>query len=231
MSVWKLGAPPTAVQKLADTHDTAVKPLLKGPGLGTTDQVVPSHDSTRGYVFPLALAEYVPTAVQRLADTHDTADNLSVLATFGLGITDHVLPFHDAIRVLWPYVCPATMQKLAGTHDTPLRVPCGGCVTDQVVPFHDSASGGTAPRLPTARQALAEAHDTALNWLLPEPSFGVCITDQGEDPVRMALRDAAGLPAASAGPADIAATATAAQTASTGRVLGRMPPFLLAAPA
>ena len=42
---------PTAVQELADRHDTPFRVLTLSPGgvgLETIDQVVPFHDSTRG---------------------------------------------------------------------------------------------------------------------------------------------------------------------------------------
>ena len=47
---------PTAVQELAETHDTAAR-LLVDPsaGLGTTDHLVPFHDSTRGFASSLKM--------------------------------------------------------------------------------------------------------------------------------------------------------------------------------
>jgi hypothetical protein len=62
---------PTAVQALADTHDTASS-KLSGPavfGLGTIDHAVPFQDSISVLY---RLGAWKPTAMQALADTHDT---------------------------------------------------------------------------------------------------------------------------------------------------------------
>ena len=71
------------MQPLPGTHDT---PLRKPPiplfGLGTTDHLVPFHDSTSVPALPS------PTAVQAPADTHDTAPRLLLEPSFGLGTTD-----------------------------------------------------------------------------------------------------------------------------------------------
>src|SRR5215469_251878 len=60
---------PTAVQAVADTHDTAERSPPARPlfGLGTIDHLVPFHDSTS--VLPVRVRR--PTAVQSVADTHD----------------------------------------------------------------------------------------------------------------------------------------------------------------
>ena len=59
------------MQAAAEIHDTPSSASgweLTGLGLGTTDQLVPFHDSTS--VPPPPLRK--PTAVQAVTDTHDT---------------------------------------------------------------------------------------------------------------------------------------------------------------
>ena len=64
-------------------------------GLGTADQAVPFHDSTR-----VALAALVPTAVQLVALTHETLMKPAYEAPTGLGLgtIDQAVPFQDSAR-------------------------------------------------------------------------------------------------------------------------------------
>src|SRR5215471_4822125 len=66
-----LKEPPTAVQAVADAHDTPPRVLpCAGLGVCWIDHVVPFQRSAS---VPVAvLAEELPTAVQALADVHDT---------------------------------------------------------------------------------------------------------------------------------------------------------------
>jgi hypothetical protein len=220
---------PTAVQVLGDTHDTELSRLAPaaGLGLGTTDHAVPFQDSTS--VFSPALDRVQPTAVQAVADTHQTPSRTPL--TFGLGTIDHLVPFHDSTSA--PPDSPTAVQALADTHDTPLRKPpwplFPGGTTDQLVPFHDSISLLTPVSVndPTAVHALADTHDTPARPFLCPLGFGLGTTDQVNDPVCTARWDTAGPPAASAGPADDAATTSAAQTAKIGRGLRCMTPSSL----
>jgi hypothetical protein len=70
---------PTAVQALAERHETPQSSLLPeaGPslGLGTTDHLVPSQDSTRVLNWPPLRPPNDPTAVQALAEVHETPLN------------------------------------------------------------------------------------------------------------------------------------------------------------
>jgi hypothetical protein len=57
---------------------------------------------------------------------------------------------------------PTASQKVAETHDTPLRLPTfeGRVWFVQVVPFHESATPSPEELNPTASQKVAETHDT-----------------------------------------------------------------------
>jgi hypothetical protein len=150
-SVWLTLDPfqkaPTAVHELIETHDTPKRSLIGseavlGSGLGATDQVVPSHISTRvrGCVETEPLATAVPAATQKLVETHDTPlRRLPLVPGLGLGATDQVAPSHISTRVPLP-VSPTATQKCFETQDTPLRKSntsgLGLGTTDQVVPSH-----------------------------------------------------------------------------------------------
>ena len=91
---------PTAVHAVAERQDTPPRRLLFADGLrlGTTDQVVPFHDSIRVLSRPLTLR--LPTAVHLVAETHDTSERkLRVALGLGVGTTDQLVPSHDSARV------------------------------------------------------------------------------------------------------------------------------------
>jgi hypothetical protein len=122
--VTKLETEPTATQKVVETQDTPSSPKppsgggKPGLGLGTTDQVVPSHISTPP-----------PTATQKLVETQDTP----LMPGPPPGTTDQVVPSHISM------VSPTAAQKLVETQDTPVRLfpnmfGVGLGTTDQVVP-------------------------------------------------------------------------------------------------
>jgi hypothetical protein len=118
---------PTATQKLVERQDTPTRRLYSsGLGLGTTDQVVPSHITTTVVLLDgLGLGGVnmasSPTATQKLVETQDTPLRvLSVGPGLGLGTTDQVVPSHISTRSL-KLVLPTATQKLVETQDTPLR--------------------------------------------------------------------------------------------------------------
>jgi hypothetical protein len=81
------------VQVAAEAQETPVRKLslaFAALGLGTTDQVVPFHDSIRVLPIPLPSVS-APTAVHAAAETQDTAVRtlLGSDAGLGLGTSDH----------------------------------------------------------------------------------------------------------------------------------------------
>jgi len=130
-------------------------------GLGTTVQVLPSQCSVSVWKEPYW--EY-PTAKQFLALEHETPDKtLGVIPcvvrlTFGLGVIDHVVPFHPSmsVRNAPPDPEEPTAKHLVVVgHDTLDIVPFGVATRDQPVPVGRSMSAG-----PTPKHFVAVAHDT-----------------------------------------------------------------------
>jgi hypothetical protein len=100
---------PTATQKLVERQDTPLSSVSfgsgKGLGLGTTDQVVPSHISTRvtGPLGPLVTV-VLPTATQKLVERQDTPlRELAPVPGLGLGTTDQLVPATPPVSMR---VCP-----------------------------------------------------------------------------------------------------------------------------
>jgi len=87
-----------------------------GVGLGTTDQAVPSHDSTRVTSPDVACAH--PVAVQLVALRQETPRRVLPAAplAFGLGVIDQAVPFQDSIKV--PSDSPTAVQLVELGHDT-----------------------------------------------------------------------------------------------------------------
>ena len=73
--------------------------MTSASGLATTDQAVPSHDSTS--VSNESFESLVsPTATHAVGDVHDTPwREFSTLPGLGLATTDQALPSHDSTRV------------------------------------------------------------------------------------------------------------------------------------
>jgi hypothetical protein len=98
----KMGLPPTASQKVADTHETAWRIARLSPtgtGMGCTLHPVPFQVSASGASPELVKAK--PTASQNVGEVHETEDRTAELEPDGLG-TDwivHEVPFHDSARM------------------------------------------------------------------------------------------------------------------------------------
>jgi hypothetical protein len=89
---------PTAVQTVADVHDTPFSSLLVTPtglGVGWIAHLVPVQDAANVPSGP------VPTAVHVVVDGHDTAFRVLPVVTAGLGVDwmAHFVPFHASARV------------------------------------------------------------------------------------------------------------------------------------
>jgi hypothetical protein len=174
---------PTATQT-AERHETAAKLSVMAPaGVGkvVSFQPLPSHLSAAAEVAPVALVAS-PTATQAVGLVHETPLSWAPpgdCAGFGICWTFQVLPFHiSANTTLAPVAdegginLPTARQKLAETHDTPLRtadvVPSGAGLgwMAQDLPFQCSTSP-CAPMLerfsPTAVHEAAVAQETALS--------------------------------------------------------------------
>jgi hypothetical protein len=146
------------VHELVETHDTPLRRLngteaVLGSGLDTTDQVVPSHISTRVKLSDVEVPRAMPTATQKLVERQDTPlRGLPSVLGLGLGTTDQVVPSHISTRETSVRTggkptsvrsSPTATQKLVERQDTPPRwlliVPGLGLgTTDQVVPSHIS---------------------------------------------------------------------------------------------
>ncbi len=96
--MWPL---PTAVQAVADVHDTPAREMPRtapeGAAVGWIVQLVPSQTSASA----LPSAKPLPTAVQAVADVHDTPDRvLSVPPVgFGVGWIVQLVPSHRSAKV------------------------------------------------------------------------------------------------------------------------------------
>jgi hypothetical protein len=139
---------PTAVQAEAEVHETPMRPFSSRPlmvGLGTIDQAVPFHCSTR--VWPVDAIE--PTATQTETEAHETASRVGPEPlVVGLGAIDQAVPFHCSMsdcpeRPLGP----TAKHAEAEAHETPLSespfsagvaLVFGLDTIDQAVPFHCS---------------------------------------------------------------------------------------------
>lgn len=168
-------APPTAVQAVADVHDTPVKKLIGAPagaGIDSTVQLVPSHLSAM-----TAPALLFPTAVQALVEVQETAfRNAPGLLDVGVGWMLQLVPFQVSVSVPTglPELSkagPTATQAEGDVHETPpktLKGVPGGLgvgVIRHAVPSQSSASGPLAlPKgsvaWPTAMQAEDDLHDT-----------------------------------------------------------------------
>ena len=186
--------PPTAKQSTALTHDTpsrATQVAPVGVGLGTTDQLVPSHCWTS------VAEEELPTAKQLVALVHDTAFSV-VPVGLGLGTSDHVVPFQCSIvspgnEPSSEVLIPTAKQFVGLEHDTPvsgmLNASNGLALGEIVHADGLAAAGGTgAVAVDPATSAAATATLTNPPALrrIPPPApcpHGRAVATQGQRPI------------------------------------------------
>jgi hypothetical protein len=165
---------PTAIQAVAEVHDTPLRAPLP-LGVLWTVQLLPSQPTAK--VAPLEL----PTATHAVAAVHDTP--LSVPPPPGVAWIAQVVPFQRSAKVrtrpaLFVYD-PTAVHAVADVHDTPFSwlraAPAGAGVfwIDQLVPFQRSTRVTWMPvwlvSYPTAVHALAVVHDAPFSWLSAAP--------------------------------------------------------------
>lgn len=180
---------PTAMQDVAELHDTAENELNFAPlgfGVASSPQLLPFQRSAS---VTLALP---PTAVHAPAEVQEVPKRSLESVARGLGVDwiAHVLPFQRSAKVAGRAPLefsdpPTARHAFAELHNTLLRAPSGRPVgfeidwTDQPLPFHRSASGACLPpakAYPPAMHEFAEPHPTARSKTpLTE---GVAWTDQ-----------------------------------------------------
>jgi hypothetical protein len=177
-------ADPTAVQAVAEVHDTPVRLLFWAPGGGGVAWVAhlaPSQRSARLTLTPLPPSKD-PTAVQAVADGQETAERLLFWTPVGLGVARTAQPERSQCsakvtsRPLGLCQEPVAAHAVVDGQDTARRLllcaPDGlGVVSAaQLVPFQRSAKAIEArplPCRPTAVQLDLEAHDTPARTLSP----------------------------------------------------------------
>jgi len=154
---------PTAVQALADGHETPWRTLEVAPvGFGVLwmAQSAPFQPSANVTGVPVMLTKE-PTEMQAVDDMHDTASSSLSVAPVGFGVPSMAqpLPFQTSAKVTAvPALLtmnPTAVQAVEDVHDTPFRalrlapVGLGVVSTDQLVPFHASANVTSVPVLLT----------------------------------------------------------------------------------
>jgi hypothetical protein len=165
------------MQELVEAQETPTSTLLPfaGPfsGLGTIDQLVPSHDSTRVLVALLIPFPVSPTAVQDLAEAQETLLSSSPPDAgpgLGLGTIDQRPPSQNSTSVLETTLpeLPTAVQKPRDGHETPLSAAPGLATTDHRLPSHEEEAA------PTAMQKDADVHEMPPRL----PPLGLGTTDQ-----------------------------------------------------
>jgi hypothetical protein len=173
---------PTAVQAVAELHDTAFSWLARAPealGIDWTAHAVPFQSSAKATTLPLLLTNS-PTDVQAVTEVHDTAASTLAKARAGLGVRwiVHVLPLYTSPtttgRSGTPSENPTATHAMGDLHETAVnvlrRAPVGSGVawTVQLPPRSASTNVTWSPELlmssPTAVQDLDALHDTADRW-------------------------------------------------------------------
>jgi hypothetical protein len=111
---------PTAVQSLADGHETPVSPELPGLRRCWTTHLIPFHRSASG-LFDLV----VPTAVQAVGDEQDTASSQPTRPVPDLWMRQRCPSQRSTI--VPSSVDPTAKQSFARGHDTPINAEstCG----------------------------------------------------------------------------------------------------------
>jgi hypothetical protein len=173
--------PPTAVQAVADAHDTPARRLIGAPagdGTGWMLQLVPFHLSAM--TCPALL---FPTAVHADADVQETAfKNAPGLPEVGVGWMLHEAPSHRSVTVPTglpelSMATPTAMQADRDEHETPLRTApasVGIACKPQVVPSHRSMTAAVTPLVgpvyPTATHDALEVQLTPSNCVSADPT-------------------------------------------------------------
>jgi hypothetical protein len=183
---------PTAVQAVADVHETAPKndPGLSEVGVGWMLHVVPSHRST---IVPTGLPELSnapPTAVQAEPEVHETPVKKPNCAPDGLGTgwMLQVVPSQRSARRP-EAVFPTAVQAEAEVHETAFKNDPGLAEVGvgwmlHVVPSHRSTI------VPTELPELSNATPTAVhatrsrNCPAPEPVAPCSSGDVHDTPFR-----------------------------------------------
>jgi hypothetical protein len=141
-------------------------------------KVEPKSETTKPVVKQVVEVEHV-TPINRVSSTP---------AGFGLGKTDHCVPFHNSISdvVVAPRsTSPTAKQRVAVLHATALSVGtvplgmAGLVISDHAEPFHRSMMGADVGLVmdPTAKQRVP-MHVTPCSMLTVEPTgFGLATTD------------------------------------------------------
>src|SRR5215472_4316817 len=165
---------PTAMQRVADAHDTPDRPLNASPGAGVrrTRQVLPFHCSASGSDAPSSV-RYAPAAMHAVPVRQAMpGSDMAAVPGCASAVCVQVLPSHAM-------ACePETaMQLVALTQDTADRPPVPGVSWCQVLPFQVSARLQNASAAavhgefvmkaapPTAMQKVAVGQDTPDNRL------------------------------------------------------------------
>jgi hypothetical protein len=133
---------PTAVQAVADVHDTPDSTLLVAPGgfwVVWVDHLVPFQRSAS-----VAPPED-PTAVQAVDAVQDTPDRTPPAARLGVGWIDHLVPFQRSASVA-PPEAPTAVQAVDAVQDTPDRTPPAARVGVGRID-HPAASAGAGTTL------------------------------------------------------------------------------------
>ena len=163
---------PTAVQALADEHETAFRLPPLGVGVVWIVQLVPSQRS----------ATVPPTAMHAVAEAHDTADRLLLVPPLGLGVVSIVqlVPSQNSASVAPAPLFPTAVQSVADVHETAFRLPplgVGVVWVVQVLPSQRSTNG--PPLLdPTAVHAVADEQDVAERTPVGSRWLGMLWSDQ-----------------------------------------------------
>jgi hypothetical protein len=175
--------PPTAMQDVAELHDT---PKRLSPGADWTLHCVPSHRSTSSP--GLESRDQLPTAVHAVGDVQLTAFSWLGAAPLGFGVVWSVqlVPSQRSAIVAGGIVfmvLPTAVQALLDVQDTPARESSAGAGTVsavQVLPFQCSAKADNNPlkggksggfTYPTAVHEVEEAQET---WVKMPPGAAVC---------------------------------------------------------
>jgi hypothetical protein len=172
-------ASPTAMQAVADVHETALKVLIVAPGIfgvGWTVQPLPSRRAAN-VTSMFALFVKLPTAVHAISDVHDTRFSAPLAGPLGSGIAWVDQRTRSRRSARWSGIPapsaydPTPMHTVIAGHDTaanrPVVAPWGFAIRSptQFRPFQRSASGWSAPLMswkdPTVLHAVADMHETS----------------------------------------------------------------------